>query len=305
MSYTLNVKFSGLCAFVPDTPFADGAPARAQVFLPNGMKPKPLTFDSKILDPHYPLLEFAQDQLDPNSPRQADLRRAADGRGACVLAGEDVWFDLKLEAQSKAGLTISEKNSDEAAPDDSLFWLAKLENASPGVYLDPSLLDGPKLTPDFPIAARVSFDQGLLKVSGRTERDCEFHPSRPGDPQYKQRIATELTLEIGGLSEPPVIVTQKPGQPSRKLMFNPGLSSYEVRIHNTELDDYLGIPNDMRRVEEVPDFEIYYDLVVGTGTFNRRFPKQPPPTDPGPSSRNPSLCPPGELRKTPPSGGVT
>jgi hypothetical protein len=125
----------------------------------------------------------------------------------------------------------------------------------------------------------------------------------PRSGQYKQQIATELTLDIDGVEGPVVIVSRRPDDTERRLALTPVKSPgvVEVRIQNREIDGFLGVPSDLLPIQELADYEVFYKLAAPVATLGgsqpvRRFPRQPPPEPPaipgGPNVRNPSLCPP-------------
>lgn len=314
MSYTFRVLFSGLCAFVPNKPFEQlqDPPDEVTVLLRNLLRPDLLT-NEVALEPHFPLVQFDLADLHPQSPRRPDLRREETGKAACFLFGEEIVFDLslpkgtarklktptELEKQPRVGQT-------ESTPQDreSLYWLAKLEKASPNHFVDPEVLTTAlSLAGEPPIIARLKLDHGFFRVSRLSEQVCHFEPSS-GNDRYEQQIATELALDIEGVEGPVLILLRAPDGTERTLMLSPVRRSglVEIRIQNRELDDFLGIPKGLLPPREVADFEVFYDLVQvpdGVDAVVRRFPRQPPPP-PGPILSNPSLCPPSGLALKPP-----
>lgn len=313
MSYTFRVLFSGLCAFVPNKPFEqeDGPPLEVTVLLQNLLRPASLVGspDGDALDPHFPSLEFDLADLHPLSPRKPDLRREDNGKGACLLFGEDISFDLALPEGVERKLSIPatkqpETDLKQSTPEnqDSLFWLARLEKAAPDQFVDPKLLDGPLLGGEKLVLARLKLDHGFLRVSRLSERVCSFIPVDGVEP-YEQQIATELALDIDGVEGPTSIVLRAPDGLERVLMLSPVRRSrlLEIRIQNREIDDLLGIPRSLLPERELADFQVHYNLVSSADQIQktrRRFPKQPgQPLSPngGPSLKNPSLCPPTGL----------
>jgi hypothetical protein len=314
MSYTFRVLFSGLCAFVPERPFATGDPGAVTVLLPNVLNPRALKnkasneTDVDVLNPHFPLVSFDLADLHPQSPRKADLRRKDTGRGACLLLGEEFSFILRNAPAAQQAVAappaVAVASFDPQADpqnlrdESSLFWLARLGQANPGAIVDRALLDFSKDMNLEKVIARARLTQGALRVSQRSEKDCTFEPAGNGHPDITQRIATELALDFEGVEGNVVIVTR--GKAQRSITLSPVARPdlVEVRIQNIEIDDFLGIPLNLRNKKEVPDFEVFYDLLAKPANQGAvvvpRFPKQPDPGD-DVTLQNPSLCPPSEL----------
>jgi hypothetical protein len=311
MSYTLRVLFSGLCAFVPNRPFdqLDDPPTQVTVLLPNLLKPEPLDTNSPsgtTLDPHYPLLGFDLSDLHPQSQRKPDLSREATGKGACLLYGEEISLELNTPGNGHSKITIPSRpeaqpqaNQVKAtlADQDSLYWLSRLDKATPNHFVNPKLLTIPLSQEDNPtLLARMKLDQGFLRASRLSELVCDFH----GANGYVQQIATELALDITGVEGPSAIILRSADGRERSLTLTPvrrpGL--IEIRIANLELDDFLGIPERMFPIRELADYQVFYKLVQAqSGTVApalRSFPKQQP-VIPGVNLKNPSLCPPTTL----------
>ncbi len=311
MAYTLRVLFSGLCAFVPNKPFDSlEKPTEVVVLLQNLIRPEPLSISTTaedevvVLDPHFPMLEFDLSDLHPQSPRKPDL--LANGKGACLLYGEELSFDLNLPVDAEelrvpavwpqAGQTLATSDDNE-----SLYWLTRLDKASPGGFVNPNHIDlDQKLSfkDGAPILARMKLTQGYLRVSKLSEHVCTFDPQEENDTPYAQQIATELALDIKGVDGPAVIVIRGLDGTERSLTLNPvkRASVVEVRIQNREIDDFMGVPDDLRPVRQVSDYEVFYQLVDQPHQgIRRRFPKQPKVGPDGQHLKNPSLCPPTGL----------
>jgi hypothetical protein len=315
MSYTLRVLFSGLCAFVPNRPFdrLEDPPTQVTVLLPNLLKPQPLDTNSpsgNTLEPHFPLLGFDLSDLHPQSQRKPDLWREASGKGACLLYGEEISLELNIPSNGHSKLTIPTRSEnqpkekqEEATPTDreSLYWLSRLDRATPKHFVIPTLLtDSLSQEDNPPLLARMRLEQGFLRVSKLSERVCRFD----GSNGYIQQIATELALDIPGVEGPAAIVLRGSDGTERSLTLTPVRKPgvVEIRIENRELDDLLGIPQEMFPPRELADYQVFYKLVQpesGTVTPSiRSFPKQQPKKDgkdDGSTLKNPSLCPPTAL----------
>jgi hypothetical protein len=192
MSYTFRIRFSGLCVFVPDRPFDDFVepPREVKVLLQNLLRPQSLSnsVDGGVLDPHYPMLEFDLSDLHPQSPRKPDLSRQDLGKGACLLIGEEVSFDLNLSGRK--GLLFprvdQQPNPDQetatSRDENSLYWLARIDKASPDTFIDPGILNAALALEGEPsILARLHLQEGSLRVSQRSDKVCEFHPPDPAN----------------------------------------------------------------------------------------------------------------------------
>lgn len=270
--------------------------------------------DASVLEPHYPVLELDLSDLHPQSLRKPDLRREETGKGGCFLFGEEISFDLNLKGGKKRRLRIPDdpkfhprgQQAEETRFDkESLYWLARLDKASPGNFVEPSLLTAPLSVAGKPkILARLKLTHGFLRVSKLSDKVCEFHPPDPQRP-YRQKIATELALDIEGVTGPAVIVGRGPRGEEKRLTLTPVKSPglVEIRIQNRELDSLLGLPNLLMPPVEKPDFEVFYSLIAKVGAAAqgamRRFPKQPDKDDDGGTLKNPSLCPPTGLSVKP------
>ncbi len=311
MSYTLRVLFSGLCAFVPNRPFDDfdTPPTEVTVLLQNLLNPQSLStvVDSGVLEPHYPMVEFDLCDLHPQSPRRADLERTELGKGACMLIGEEISFDMNQKVRKGLRLPGRDRQPDDrqeqatSRDEDSLRWLARIDKASPAALLDPKVLtQALSLKEDTAILARLRIDEGFLRVSKRSEKVCEFHPLDPSNP-YRQQIALEMALDFESVEGPVVLVGRDPKGKEQRLVLSPVKSPQllEIRIQNREIGRLLGVPEELMPVQEVADFEVFYQLLsedVLVGQV-RRFPKQPVPG--GTNVKNPSLCPPTGLTLRP------
>jgi len=268
---------------------------------------------ASFLEPHYPVLEFDLSDLHPQSLRKPDLKREETGKGGCFLFGEEISFDLNLKDGKKRRLRIPDdpklhphgQQAEETRFDrESLYWLARLDKASPGNFVEPSLLTAPLTLAGTPkILARLKLTHGFLRVAKLSDRVCEFHPPNPQRP-YRQKIATELALDIEGVKGPVVIVGRGPRGEEKRLTLTPVKSPglVEIRIQNRELDSLLGIPELLMPPTEKPDFEVFYSLIAKDGAAAqnamRRFPKQLD-SDDGGTLRTPSLCPPTALSVKP------
>lgn len=267
---------------------------------------------ASFLEPHYPVLEFDLSDLHPQSLRKPDLRREETGKGGCFLFGEEVSFDLNLKNGKKRRLRIPDdpkfyphgQQAEETRFDgESLYWLTRMEKASPGNFVEPSLLTAPLSLAGKPkILTRLKLTHGFLRVSKLSDKVCEFHPPDPQRP-YRQKIATELALDIEGVTGPLVIVGRGPRGEEKRLTLTPVKSPglVEIRIQNRELDSLLGIPELLMPPVEKPDFEVFYSLIAKDAAVQntmRRFPKQQGDNDGG-NLKNPSLCPPTALSVKP------
>jgi hypothetical protein len=306
MSYTLRVLFSGLCAFVPERSFSTGDPGAVTVLLPNALKPIQLKNKVKkedenddgvdILNSHFPLVSFDLADLHPQSSRKPDLRREDSGRGACLLLGEELSFAMRVSEFQNNALTVPQALEGQNS-EDSLASMARLDDATPGLFVKRELLDLSKFKTLDLVIARTHLARGSLRVSKKSDKECTFSPPVDGQDSIPQKIATELALDLEGVEGNVSILTRGLGG-ERSITLSPVRRPdlLEIRIQNIELDDFLGIPGGLRNGDEVSDFEIYYQLM--DGEVDPRFPLQPEPDeDDGGSVRNPSLCPPSELAR--------
>ena len=301
MGYKLDIRISGLCALVPDQPFEQGPPGRVLLLLPNVVRARTVT-GNRALDSHYPMLEFDLVDLDPTSPRKADISRQESGRGACLLLGESVSFALQTPGLQATAFTLPSvmpangQLKANGADGESLAWLSRLARAAPGCRVDQGLVDGAfDASIDSRIIARIKLPKGRLRVSDRSPEVCRFDPTVQGDQEYRQQIATELALEIENVEGPiAVLTTNTRTGASRTVMLRPARRRevLEIRLRNSELDDFLGIPDELAPTE-VADFEVYYKLIVPPANLRQRSPVRE--IADGGTLRTPSLCPPTVL----------
>jgi hypothetical protein len=295
------IKFSGLCAFVPDQPFGGpAAPQAMQVLLPNLLRTRILTppdgalpadaqeLERRILPPHYPMLSFDL-KFYRQDPKEADFLVVQEAPGAAsigvlMLLQQEVSIRPDGQELQPGGLRLVNDPVPDPlhpTPDEerSLFWLTKMnEVLAVQRHIEPRL-NGALAANESAIISRIRFAAGELSTSQRTPRRWQFLPAGTA-PQATagNRVAVELALVIEANTLD--LVLSSFGSPgSTTLSFAPSADdptrNVEIRIQNLEPERLLGIPVDSS--QPLPsldsDFEIYYPLLQG---FNPADPRPIP-----------------------------
>jgi len=318
MSFTFRIHFSGLCAFIFDQPVKEGSGSSGEVpplikkeglvLFRNLIRSRPLSpvpddisRTPQFLDPHYPQLEFKMRDLDvAANERVPDLVNTATGQGLCLLFGEDLTLRPDSKDAQPYSLTIprsipKDPENPTTAEERSLWWVATLEDAFPGKGTLRKNLD--KVSPNElgEIVARVRITQGDLFTSERSLRSCTFE--RPGSQVFKQRVATQLTVEIPNIQSNIGIRMVKNGfsKGARELILFPSDGiQVDIKIHNLEIDGFLGLPKDYQ-ARPVADFEIHYQMSDGYDQSQPIAVPIPRRSDGVSDTRHGDLCPPTTL----------
>lgn len=271
MPFDFRMILSGLMVAVPGRRFLFAPADSMNILVPNLRRPRLLepfsAEDPQILDPHFPFLEFPEGARLDSSTRQVDLARPVAGRSLCHLAGEEIEILVPGLDRVFTMNTLRPVDLEEPTPEEerSLFWIATVEEASPGKgLLKPDLLTAP-LENDAPIATRLRFDTGHFCTHLLSTNVCRFEPQMDGD--VMRRYAIRLALEITGVPDR-VTVSMKKGEVTQELHLAPraGQTSLEIQLSNRELEDILN-PNPSPAAVAVrepgrplADFHVFYDF---------------------------------------------
>ncbi len=187
MSYTFQVIFSGLCAFVPDTDIDKTAPSHIDVLLvdTDDSRTDDLKFDH--YDDHFPILKYrAEDE-----PGGAAPLGDRDSRGFWTLREEHLVFDVRNNVTK----VVSAKRPFSLGSISSLPRMDKV--FPPANELDPgALLDNPNF-----VIARLVLDQGTLadfEIGKINDGDitAQFVPPPPSGVAVTQTLAIKVSLTL-------------------------------------------------------------------------------------------------------------
>lgn len=313
MSFVFRIHFSGLCAFVFDSPVKEPPDANGEVLpLQNKegivllqnliqsrrLSPDPNDLDEtpQFLDSHYPQLEFNMADLDPANTRIPDLENKITGRGLCLLFGEDLTLLPDRRAAQPSSLSVPRmipKDPQDPTPPEqgSLWWMATMDDAFPGKGILRQGLEDVAPNEKGEIVARVQITQGDLSTTDRSTQPCTFES--PGSKTFKQRIATQITLEIPITTNIGIRMVKNSGVAhARELVLFPSDGKQvEIVVGNLEIDGFLGLPKGYQ-VRSAADFEVHYEL---SAAYERDVPTAFPlarTADDAYDTRNGGLCPP-------------
>jgi|CXWL01.1.fsa_nt_gi hypothetical protein len=257
MAYTLELYFTGLCAFVPDE-----AKKECTVLLVRADDPQ--IFDPEFLpedqpNKHRPLLIIPSVFLAEDNARDPDFL-VPDGDGhtvACFFVEKE---DLQLEVTEPADLTV------ETGPLNDSFEhvvpLMEVFSASGATNLKASALDKGNFTD---VVTRCGFKNGTLKTHRLAERngailEFDFRPfSSANTPSLlsRRKISDFCLLELQSLVTRAQILSNA-GKPPIQIFTE---SNETIRAYLTNYDQTIACPG-----REVLDFLWYYRIA----DFGRR-----------------------------------
>jgi len=247
MGFKLFVRFTGLCAFVPNT-----SGKQMRVVLTDATKaatmggmPMPIGFE-----PHLPVLVFDQGDLSHESGRTfMTFIQDNVSKGLCRLDGQD----LTIDPSKPAALAISNGAVADCplpATDLSTSWLANMKKILGGTgAIKDACLAPANVDPS--VTARIALTDGSLRTRSFSAMENK-QPIRWQFGAYTQVLAEviELELDLPGDTVtfratsfrdtanpptpiPPLVLRPKPAGPQ-------GPSSVIVRIENMPLPDIQG-----------------------------------------------------------------
>jgi hypothetical protein len=275
----LRIALSGLCTFAFDNQLKGSGPAptEVQVLLQRLTRARLLSSfpgaKSQILDQHFPLLEFDVADVDPASTRTVDVLFCPDAKGqmtkgACLLLGEDLTFVLDDRQMGRNALQLSRDaptnpaaTSLSQAEQDSLWWMATLEDAFPGQSaIKPEILDTPPAS-NQPILARLSLTQGRLRTVELTDAPCTIVPAVAS--KFNQRVATsfEFSVQFGSTVRIQIAAKRNGKKTNSELILRPaGKGDLQINVMNIEINRLVGLDPASAPLPEA-DFEVYSDLL--------------------------------------------
>ncbi|MDX1999427.1 MAG: S1 family peptidase [Thermoanaerobaculia bacterium] len=252
MAYSLELYFTGLCAFVPDE-----ANKQCDLLLVRADDPEniqPPFEEANKPNPHRPMLVLPSSGLHEDNEREPDFL-VPDGNGstmACFyLENEDLQLEVKGRAPDFRLQTGPHNDSF-----DHVIPLLDVFAASGVTALKPSVLTAGNFND---VVTRCHFEHGTLKTHRFAQRDgfpleFDFHPysvsTTTSDPT-RRKIADFCVLEIEGLTTVAELQST-PGKLPIKI-FTP--NSQPVKGFLTNYDQTLKCPGKM-----VLDFLWYYRL---------------------------------------------
>ncbi len=284
----LRIVISGLCIFAFDRPLPKGKengkePTSATLLLQRLTHSRQLSHmlspsQHDVLDQHFPLLAFNADDRDPASTRGPDFLGIPDANGkmtmgVCLLFGDDLTLSIDGNPLKPGSLQLtSAKPSNPYAPQltgqsqDTLWWMATLEDAFPNNgTINPIFFEN-KPGPNQPILSRITLSQGELKTLALTDDACTFLP--PGSQSFDQRIATSFALDIP-FQKTVEIGMERPNGAPKKIVFSPAPGKdLVIDIKNMEVNQLIGFDMAYGIPQATADFEVYADLLLNpvTGT---------------------------------------
>lgn len=303
MPFNFRMVLSGLMVVVPSRPQDFLAPADSlTVLLPNLRRPRtvgPPSLQPEILDPHFPFLLIPDGTRLEESTRRVDLA-IPEQQQMFHLLGEEIEIQVPglapgLSMNTLRPLDLNQPTADEER---SLFWIATVEDASPGFgAVNPDFLTA-ELEGNNQIATRLRIDAGHFCTHLLSERACQFHPTRDGD--VERRYAIRLALEFQEVPDRVILRLTRAGE-SRELHLGQAAGELEVQLTNREFEDLLnpGNPADPRPAmvdRPLNDFDVFYgfSLAPEVPAEARRFlelvPLPPNPLEPVTPPH--ALCPP-------------
>ncbi|MES1244601.1 MAG: hypothetical protein ABUT39_23545 [Acidobacteriota bacterium] len=308
MPFNFRIVLSGLMAVIPNRPRFFFAPTESlTVLLPNLRRPRAVGRPNpqpEILDPHFPFLVVPGGARLAESTRQADLTVPARQEQLFHLLGEEIEIRVPGLAQGFSMNTSQPRSLVEPTADESrsLFWLATVEDASPGFgAVNPAFLSADlDLENNDQIASRLSINAGHFCTNLLSEGACRFNPVE--DDDVERLYAVRLALEFTDVPDRVILVLTRAGV-SQELHLGQAAGELEVQLTNREFEDLLS-PRDPRRREPavvgrpLNDFDVFYGLTDNNNVplEARRFlelvPPPPSPTRTGPVNPPHALCPP-------------
>jgi hypothetical protein len=264
MAFDCRIKFTGLCAFVPNKPL-DQSPDKMCVVLVDGTQADatPIqAIDGTILRRHRAFLVFDLKNL-PGFPPQ----RPKEGKGVWYLEQQRLTLDLGGGGQAFS--TTFDATID-ATPDltgpspgqeNSFSWVANMVKIAPThAKMNASSVT---TTPPAEVIAQVILDQGTLATS-QMEKIRFCFPNTLGPDILRKPLAHEVTLTLTAI--PKLIVNATPlaagGVPvSLELQQAAAGEPIEIEIVNLCEENPLRWPKVSPIPQDDEDFRWYYQLL--------------------------------------------
>jgi hypothetical protein len=267
MSFELKIHFTGLCAFVFDTPVKlkppDDRPQKALIVMPNILKGMMTTGPGGTPDfrqPHYPRLVYHQSAAHANAP--FDLKNA---NGDALLFLQDEQLEILPDGKQQTtspGLTFDRGkpvHPRHPAPEEtkSLWWLVEMTDAFPlaSGRMQPEHLEYPPSSTGT-IITNLTISQGTLRTAQLSEFGCTFLP--PASQEFNRKIAASLELTMRADR---FVKFHLPTSGRTLHLEPPHKHPLEVQISNMELEDFIPVPTRLpsERTRTI-DFGIYFAL---------------------------------------------
>ncbi|HYN23115.1 MAG TPA: hypothetical protein VE078_19305, partial [Thermoanaerobaculia bacterium] len=282
MPYQLQMRFAGLCAFVPEkAPGVDDNQVHVLLVNPNGSDAKRLL--SRTLRKHSPLLRFPLKNLAGVNGAAGDLEELV---GTRELDSLDVTLHLRTRGTKKdeplaGGVQIYSDTGAQAikplehtVQERDFTWLPCMDEVLPGAEVDQAFLgDFSEAGPRDSLKARVKLDGGTLRTDAISMHQedfvvFQFIPSPIEGTFVRQAMAHWAALDVDVDDDIDVVIRTRPfGSESKpeELVLRPnGEKSVVVDISNLCCGHY--IEDDEEEVTEVSapeaevDFEAYFLL---------------------------------------------
>ena len=264
MAFDCHIKFTGLCAFVPNKPL-DQTPDRMCVVLVDGTHADDFpiqALDGTILRRHRALLVFDLKNLPGFSPRPHE------GRGVWYLEQQRLTLDLGGGGQAFSttfNATIDNtpdlQGPPTSGPADSFSWMANMVKIAPRhSKLNASAVT---TTPPPEVIAQVILDRGTLATS-LIEKIRWCFPNTLGPDILRKPLAHEVTLTLTAIPKLVVNAAALPGGGvplSLELQPAAAGETVEIEIVNLCEENPLRWPKTNPLPVDDEDFRWYYQLL--------------------------------------------
>lgn len=285
MPFTFQMKFSYLCAFVPDRPFDDSTPPKNCRVLLRDLR------DPSILDdpqnescnappkPHFPVLTYRREDADPGNTTIPEGRIEPDDfENLIELQGEDLRIAIDESnpipdqlsivngTPSRGTLDAGDRRPPVDAERRYLYWLVDPKRWDRGIRVHSDFATG-RGPEGAPIAARVHLSDGDLFAETLTQDIWSIRRSPEDAPLHEQFLAIVVTYERRNINGFVDLQFQKFGEAEPKILrLRPakGANPVEVNVRNCEAKRKFGSVKPTYHTRDC-DFRLYYRL-AGTGS---------------------------------------
>lgn len=259
-----TIRFTGLCAFVPNKPLGQ-APERMCVVLVDGRKEGTKALDGTKLRRHFGFVRFDLRNLPPgsNGPKEHHGVWYLDRKQVVIYSDDATPLNTaSYVARIDTEYDITTPNSGEER---SLSWVPGLTKLMPAFSaIDPNCVSTAVASVPNTVLAQVFFNTGIL----RAEEPASQLWSVSGvlSPQFaRQPLAHEVVLTLTGVTKLSLIAKALPGGDTETLDLVPGpLGKIDLTISNLCDENPLRWPRSIPSPRDDDDFKWYYELMTRT-----------------------------------------
>jgi hypothetical protein len=227
MAFNVRVIFSGLCAYVPNSPLGDSeaSPTKMMVVMVDARKSKMSLDEENKLQPHFPIIFLRGHQVPgvQGLPPRTDLGWRIDRKQIKIVIPEEA-----LDA-NKFSVFQREKDEDGLLTHDKDFSFgADLQTIVPGFSeIDPKVFED-QGSKDL-VAARILLDKGALSTFDLGDSNWKF----PGTDFTARRLSNRSLLELKDLKALTLVATDLDGGASEEVSLQPSKQeTVEIFIGN-------------------------------------------------------------------------